>query len=108
MVSAVIRVQVTARPGSGSPGASSSTSWGAPSAAPSDSAHSAASSQGIVALTNCRTGSGPCGSSSRSTRARLKAGTIRNAIASSISSGAAVSGTVQATRKASVPWLAPK
>ncbi len=33
---------------------------------------------------------------------------MRKDMASSISSGAAVSGTVQATRKASVPWLAPK
>ena len=72
---------------------------------PREAATSTATIRGSVAATTSARGRVPRRASAS---ARLNSGTIRNDIAPSTTSGNAVSGTVQATRNASVPPLAPK
>lgn len=100
-LTAVSRVQATAAEGSARPGASTSTICGAPATSAADSTPSSASSRGSVPLT---TSPVPAPRAS----AALNAGTISSAIASSISTVAATSGTVHATRNASDSAPAPK
>lgn len=102
--------------GSGRPGASTATTAGAAMIRTVATAASSTTRRGRVAPTRSRTGSwtrasrrvSPALAAARRARAWLKAGTISSAMASSISSVEAISGTVQAMRKASLSCPAPK